>query len=126
MRQGADLYRRASCHPMVKKHVTPVVELIFNRCPFSLVFPCGWFLNPFCLLELPIYIPFCSCCLFADCFLGPWLDLFCCNLAFWSCPFCFLFGAINGVLFLALEIILSCNGWMLIIPSIIFVIMAVF
>ena len=38
LRQGADLYKRASCHPLMKKHVTPVVELILNRIPFSL---CG-------------------------------------------------------------------------------------
>ena len=55
--EGANLYRRASCHPKMQKHVNPIVKSIFSTYPFAYItWPLGVIIDPL-LWILPCTCP---------------------------------------------------------------------
>ena len=59
LKEGVKLYQKASCHPMIKEHVAPVVDSILMTWPFiGFTWCCGIFYDPIalgccCFIELP-------------------------------------------------------------------------
>ena len=59
VKEGVKLYHKASCHPLIKEHVTPVVDSLLMTLPFiGFFWCCGIFYDPIalsccCYLELP-------------------------------------------------------------------------
>ena len=59
IKEGVKLYHKASCHPLIKEHVTPVVDSLLMTWPFiGFFWSCGIFYDPLalgccCFLELP-------------------------------------------------------------------------
>ena len=60
IKNGLEIYKRATCNPLIKKHVAPIVESIFMTFPFNIfVWPIGIIYDPIASL----------CCCFLEC---PW------------------------------------------------------
>jgi len=57
MQKGLETYKKASCHPFMKKEVVPRVEFIWNIFPFD-VLCCGCLWGPWMNL---ILLPGCWC-----------------------------------------------------------------
>jgi hypothetical protein len=71
---GSSVYKKATCHPFMQKHVVPKVEFIWNMFPLDCFFgfsPLSWSLNA-------LFIPCCWCFFipFYSAVVLPW-NLFC-------------------------------------------------
>jgi hypothetical protein len=66
--KGSALYKKASCHPLMKKYVNPRVEYIWNMFPLNILFPLPAAILNICTIPWCwfLFIPF-------QCFItGPW------------------------------------------------------
>lgn len=115
VKHGSDLYKKARCHPMFEKHVTPKVEILLNAMPW---WTCTNLCCCWCLCEWPCYL--CPCtgpcaCLFDLLVVYPFNFVFT-WFSFLNAPWVIIASFVTGFSAVVTFLVFTCNGALVIGP----------